>query len=73
MLETTRLRWLVEQTVGGDGRHGLFLNHSFPDRLGILTCPPESVWGTGTMRNSLEAFLGSMGSMTSPETARITL
>ena len=34
------------------------------------TCPPELVWGTGTRVSSLEAFLGSMGYVTSPETAR---
>jgi hypothetical protein len=38
--------------------------------LVFSTCPPESVWGTGTQSTSLEAFLGSMGSVTSPETAR---
>jgi hypothetical protein len=34
------------------------------------TCPPESVWGTGTSDRSLEDFLGSMGSLASPRTAR---
>ena len=38
--------------------------------LVFSTCPPASVWGTGTMLTNYEAFLGSIGSMTSPKTAR---
>ena len=34
------------------------------------TRPPVSVWGTGTVLTHCWAFLGSMGSVTSPETAR---
>jgi hypothetical protein len=34
------------------------------------TCPPASVWGTGSDTTSLEAFLGSIGSPTSPQSAR---
>jgi hypothetical protein len=44
-----------------------FLNHSSPDRLGILYPPTCVGLGYGHHVNSLEAFLGSMGSMTSPE------
>ena len=47
-----------------------FLNHSFPDRLGILYLPTCVGLGYGHRVSSLEAFLGSMGSVTSPETAR---
>ncbi len=42
-----------------------FLNHSSPDRLGILYPPTCVGLGYGHRVNSLEAFLGSMGSMTS--------
>jgi hypothetical protein len=38
--------------------------------LVFSTCPPASVWGTGTSDRSLEDFLGSMGSLASPEAAR---
>ena len=34
------------------------------------TCPPVSVWGTGAVPTHCWAFLGSVESMTSPETAR---
>jgi hypothetical protein len=34
------------------------------------TCPPVSVWGTGTVPTRCWAFLGSMGSVTSPDSAR---
>ena len=34
------------------------------------TCPPVSVWGTGTVPTHCWAFLGSMDSMTSAETPR---
>ena len=47
-----------------------FLNHSFPDRLGILYPPTCVGLGYGHRVSSLEAFLGSMGSVTSPESAR---
>ena len=47
-----------------------FLNHSSPDRLGILYLPTCVGLGYGHRGHSLEAFLGSMGSVTSPETAR---
>jgi hypothetical protein len=48
-----------------------FLNHSSPDRLGILYPPTCVGLGYGHHVNSLEAFLGSMGSVTSPDTARL--
>ncbi len=47
-----------------------FLNHSFPDRLGILYPPTCVGLGYGHRVSSLEAFLGSMGSVTSPDSAR---
>ena len=47
-----------------------FLNHSSPDRLGILYLPTCVGLGYGHRASSLEAFLGSMGSVTSPEAAR---
>ena len=47
-----------------------FLNHSLPDRLGILYPPTCVGLGYGHRASSLEAFLGSMGSVTSPGTAR---
>jgi hypothetical protein len=47
-----------------------FLNHSSPDRLGILYLPTCVGLGYGHRSHSLEAFLGSMGSVTSPEAAR---
>jgi hypothetical protein len=47
-----------------------FLNHSSPDRLGILYPPTCVGLGYGHHVNSLEAFLGSMGLVTSPEAAR---
>jgi hypothetical protein len=49
-----------------------FLNRSSPDRLGILYLPTCVGLGYGHRTNSLEAFLGSMGSMTSPERLGIT-
>jgi hypothetical protein len=42
-----------------------FLNHSSPDRLGILYLPTCVGLGYGHHVSSLEAFLGSMGSVTS--------
>ena len=41
-----------------------------PIALVFSTRPPVSVWGTGTVSTRCWAFLGSMGSMTSPESAR---
>jgi hypothetical protein len=41
-----------------------------PIALVFSTCPPVSVWGTGTVLTHCWAFLGSMGSMTSPVAAR---
>ena len=41
-----------------------------PNALVFSTRPPVSVWGTGTMPTHCWAFLGSMGSVTSPESAR---
>jgi hypothetical protein len=38
--------------------------------LVFSTRPPELVWGTGTVPTNDDAFLGSMGSVTSPEAAR---
>ena len=43
-----------------------FLNHSSPDRLGILYPPTCVGLGYGYRVNSLEDFLGSMESVTSP-------
>jgi hypothetical protein len=47
-----------------------FLNHRSPDRLGILYLSTCVGLGYGRCASSLAAFLGSMGSMTSPGTAR---
>jgi len=47
-----------------------FLNHSSPNRLGILYLPTCVGLGYGYRVSSLEAFLDSMGSVTSPEAAR---
>ena len=47
-----------------------FLNHSSPDRLGILYPPTCVGLGYGHHVNSLEAFLGSMGLVTSPGSDR---
>ena len=41
-----------------------------PIALVFSTRPPVSVWGTGAVPTHCWAFLGSMESMTSPETAR---
>src|SRR6185503_9120699 len=46
-----------------------FLNHSSPDRLGILYLPTCVGLGYGRRASSLAAFLGSMGYVTSPEAA----
>ena len=47
-----------------------FLNHSSPTRLSILYLSTCVGLGYGQPKNSLEAFLGSIGSVTSPKTAR---
>ena len=44
-----------------------FLNYSSPDRLGILYPPTCVGLGYGHRANSLEDFLGSIGSLTSPK------
>src|SRR5699024_2957773 len=52
------------------GQFAEFLNHGSPERLGILyltTCVGLGYW---PHTNSLEAFLDSTGSLTSPKTAR---
>ena len=41
-----------------------------PIALVFSTRPPELVWGTGTVPTNNDAFLGSMGLVTSPESAR---
>ena len=41
-----------------------------PIALVFSTRPPVSVWGTGTVLANCWAFLDSMGSVTSPESAR---
>ena len=41
-----------------------------PIALVFSTRPPVLVWGTGTVSTHCWAFLGSMGSVTSPNTAR---
>ena len=47
-----------------------FLNHSSPDRLGILYLPTCVGLGYGHRASSLEDFLGSMGLVTSTEASR---
>ena len=47
-----------------------FLNHRSPDRLGILYLSTCVGLGYGRRASSLAAFLGSLGSVTSPEAAR---
>ena len=54
------------------GHFAEFLNHSSPDRLGILYLTTCVGFGYGPCTHSLEAFLGSMGSLTSPPRLRIT-
>ena len=54
------------------GQFAEFLNHSSPDRLGILYLTTCVGFGYGPCTHSLEAFLGSMGSLTSPQRLRIT-
>ena len=41
-----------------------------PIALVFSTCPPVSVWGTGTVSTHCWDFLGSMGSVTSSESTR---
>ena len=45
------------------GHFAEFLNHSSPDRLGILYLTTCVGLGYGPRESSLEAFLGSMGSL----------
>ena len=52
------------------GQFAEFLNHGSLDRLGILYLTTCVGLGYGRCTHSLEAFLGSIGSPTSPETAR---
>jgi hypothetical protein len=49
-----------------------FLHHSYLDRLGILYLTTCVGLGYGPCANSLEAFLGSIGSWNSPQRVRIT-
>ena len=51
------------------GHFAEFLGHSSPDRLGILYLTTCVGLGYGRPRRSLEAFLDSMGSPTSPQSA----
>jgi hypothetical protein len=51
------------------GQFAEFLNHSSPDRLGILYLTTCVGLGYGPLTHSLEAFLGSMGSPTSLKSA----
>ncbi len=50
------------------GHFAEFLNHSSPDRLSILYLTTCVGFGYGPHTHSLEAFLGSIGSSTSPHT-----
>ena len=52
------------------GQFAEFLNQGSLDRLGILYLLTCVGLGYGHLNHSLEAFLGSMGSVASPETAR---
>ena len=52
------------------GQFAEFLHQSSLDRLGILYLPTCVGLGYGHCANSLEVFLGSMGSVTSPESVR---
>jgi len=52
------------------GQFAEFLNQSSPDRLRILYVPTCVGLGYGHLIHSLEDFLGSVGSIASPETAR---
>ena len=52
------------------GQFAEFLNQGSLDRLGILYLLTCVGLGYGHLNHSLEAFLGSMGSVASPEAAR---
>ena len=52
------------------GQFAEFLNQGSLDRLGILYLPTCVGLGYGHLDHSLEDFLGSMGSVASPEAAR---
>ena len=52
------------------GQFAEFLNQGSLDRLGILYLPTCVGLGYGHLIHSLEDFLGSMGSVASPEAAR---
>ena len=54
------------------GHFAEFLNHSSLDRLSILYLTTCVGLGYGPCTNSLEAFLGSIGSWNSPQRLRIT-
>lgn len=54
------------------GQFAEFLNHSSPDRLSILYLTTCVGYGYGPCTHSLEAFLDSIGSPTSPQRVRIT-
>jgi hypothetical protein len=54
------------------GHFAEFLNHSSLDRLGILYLTTCVGLGYGPCINSLEAFLGSIGSLNSPQRVCIT-
>ena len=54
------------------GQFAEFLNHSSPDRLSILYLTTCVGLGYGPYMHSLEAFLDSIGSPTSPQRVRIT-
>ena len=64
---------LVAITVGAPllpklrGHFAEFLNHNSLDRLGILYLITCVGLGYGPCMNSLEAFLGSIGSLNSPQ------
>ena len=51
------------------GHFAEFLNHGSLDRLGILYLTTCVGLGYGPPENSLEAFLGSIGSLNSPQSA----
>ncbi len=53
------------------GHFAEFLNHSSLDRLGILYLTTCVGLGYGPCGNSLEAFLGSIGSQASPQRLRV--
>ena len=51
------------------GHFAEFLNHSYLDRLSILYLTTCVGLGYGPCESSLEAFLGSIGSLNSPQSA----